>query len=72
MAEIVANIKVLPVKHPHLYQKLAQKATELHLLGMSYTKISKILGIDPKTAKKATEDAMSEEVPNSTEFGQSQ
>ncbi len=39
---------------------------------MPYSKIGKILGIDPKTAKKATEDAMSEEVPNSTEFGQSQ
>ncbi|HAZ10313.1 MAG TPA: hypothetical protein DCY56_04330 [Candidatus Omnitrophica bacterium] len=72
MAEILAHIKILPVKHPHLYQKLTQKATELHLLGMSYLKIGKILGIDPKTVKKATEDVMSEEVPNSTEFGQSQ
>jgi DNA-binding CsgD family transcriptional regulator len=53
MAEIQANIKILPVKHPHLYQKLAQKAMELHLLGMSYSKIGKILGIDPKTVKKA-------------------
>ena len=26
---------------------------ELHLLGMSYSKIGKILGIDPKTVKKA-------------------
>jgi len=47
------RVKILPVKHPHLYQKLAQKATELHLLGMSYKKIGKILGIDPKTVKKA-------------------
>jgi len=54
MAEILAHIKILPVKHPHLYQKLAQKATELHLLGMPYSKIGKILGIDPKTVKKAT------------------
>ena len=52
-AEIRAHIKILPVKHPHLYQKLAQKATELHLLGMSYKKIGKILNIDPKTVKKA-------------------
>ncbi|PJC45796.1 MAG: hypothetical protein CO036_06245, partial [Candidatus Omnitrophica bacterium CG_4_9_14_0_2_um_filter_43_12] len=52
-AEILANIKILPVKHPHLYQKLAQKAMELHLLGMPYSKIGKILGIDPKTAAKA-------------------
>ena len=60
MAEIPAHIKILPVKHPHLYQKLSQKAMELHLLGMSYSKIGKILGIDPKTVKKATEDAMFE------------
>ena len=54
MAEIPAHIKILPpVKHPYLYQKLSQKATELHLLGMSYKKIGKILGIDPKTVKKA-------------------
>ena len=53
IAEIRANIKILPAKHPHLYQKSAQKATELHLLGMSYKKIGKILGIDPKTAIKA-------------------
>ncbi|OIO33832.1 MAG: hypothetical protein AUJ70_02470 [Candidatus Omnitrophica bacterium CG1_02_40_15] len=53
-AEIQAHIKILPVKHPHLYQKLAQKAIELHLLGLSYAKIGKILGIDPKTVKKAT------------------
>ena len=52
-AEILAHIKILPVKHPHLYQKLSQKATELHLLGMPYSKIGKILGIDPKTAIKA-------------------
>ena len=52
-AEIRAHIKVLPAKHPYLYQKLAQKATELHLLGLSYTKIAKILGIDHKTVAKA-------------------
>lgn len=52
-AEIHAHIKVLPANRPYLYQKLTQKATELHLLGMSYIKISKILGVDPKTIKKA-------------------
>ena len=52
-AEIQAHIKILPVKHPYLYQKLAQKATKLHLLGMSYTKIGKILGITHTTAAKA-------------------
>ena len=54
-AEITAHIKIVPAKQPYLYQKLAQKATELHLLGMSYIKISKILGIDPKTVEKACE-----------------
>lgn len=53
IAEIHAHIKILPVECPHIYQKLAQKATELHLLGMSDTDIGKSLGIDPKTAKKA-------------------
>ena len=43
------------MKYPYLYQKLTQKATELHLLGMSYTKIGKALGVDPKTAQKAIE-----------------
>jgi hypothetical protein len=52
-AEISAHIKILPVQYPHLYQKLAQKATELRLLGMSYTKIGKVLEVDMKTVKKA-------------------
>jgi len=54
-SEIQAHIKVLPAKLPYLYQKLNEKATKLHLLGMSYTKIGKILNIDHKTAKKAIE-----------------
>ncbi len=38
-AEIQAHIKILPVKHPYLYQKSAQKATELRLkVGAYYTK----------------------------------
>ena len=48
-AEIHAHIKILPAQQPHLYQKLAQEAIKLRLLGMSYTKIGEILGIDPKT-----------------------
>ena len=52
-AEIQAHIKILPAKLPYLYQKVAKKAIELHLLGLSYIKIGKILNIDPKTAKKA-------------------
>ena len=52
-SEIHARIRILPTKQVYLYQKLAQKATELRLLGLSYTKIGKILGIDHKTAIKA-------------------
>ena len=52
-AELQAHIKILSVKHPYLYQKLAKKATQLRLLGMSYTKIGKTLGIDHKTVAKA-------------------
>jgi len=51
--KIFAHIKIQPVQYPHLYQKLAQKATELHLLGMSYTKIGEVLGVDTKTAQRA-------------------
>jgi len=52
-SEIKVSIKILPAKRPYLYQKLAQKATELHLLGMSFNKIGKVLGVDFKTAAKA-------------------
>jgi len=54
-AEITAHIKILPAQHLPLYQKLAQKATKLRLLGMSYPQIAKSLNINEKTAKKACE-----------------
>jgi len=60
-AEISAHIRILPAKHPYLYQKLAQKATELHLLGMSFNQIAKALHIDPKTAKKACRESKRKE-----------
>jgi len=37
----------------YLYQKIAQKATELRLLGMSYLEIAKSLNISKNTAVKA-------------------
>ena len=52
-AGIPVHIKILSVQQSYLYQKLAQKATELHLLGMSYNKIGKILGTSHKTIIKA-------------------
>jgi hypothetical protein len=52
-AEISARIKILPVQRIPLYQKLAQKATKLRLLGMPYEQIAKSLDINAKTATKA-------------------
>ena len=53
-AEITARIKIEPVQPLYLYQKLAQKATKLRLLGMSYPQIAKALNISIKTAKRAS------------------
>jgi len=53
ISQIHCHIKILPAKLPYLYQNLSQKAYQLYLLGFSYIKIGKVLGIDPKTAKKA-------------------
>ncbi len=51
--EIHAHIKILPAKQPYLYQKIAQKAIQLRLLGMTYPQIAKALNISKKTVKKA-------------------
>ena len=53
IAEIPAHIKIQPVQQTYLYQKLAQKANELYLLGMTYKQIAKALKIGKNTAKKA-------------------
>lgn len=52
-AEIPVQIKILPVQQPPLYQKFAQKAIELHLLGMTYKEIAESLNIGMKTVKRA-------------------
>jgi len=52
-AEIAVHIQILPTQHIPLYQKLAQKATELHLLGMSYKQIAKSLNVAKTTVIKA-------------------
>ncbi|GAG28623.1 unnamed protein product [marine sediment metagenome] len=52
-AEIRAQIKIYPVRHTPLYQKLAQKTKELRLLGMSYQQIAKSLNVSKKTAINA-------------------
>ena len=51
--EITAHIKILPARQPYLYQELSKKATQLHLLGMTYGEIAKSLHINKKTPIKA-------------------
>ncbi|MBW1679814.1 MAG: recombinase family protein, partial [Deltaproteobacteria bacterium] len=52
-AEIMAQIKICPVRRVYLYQKYSQKAKELRLLGMSYQQISKSLNVSRKTVINA-------------------
>jgi hypothetical protein len=52
-SEITASIKILPVVQVPLYQKIAQKATKLHLLGMGYKDIAKSLNVSKTTVINA-------------------
>ncbi|MCK5160157.1 MAG: hypothetical protein KAQ99_01160, partial [Candidatus Aureabacteria bacterium] len=52
-SEITACIKILPVEPLPLYRKLAQKTTELRLLGMTYPQIAKALNVSIKTVERA-------------------
>ena len=49
VAEIPVQIKISPVQQIPLYQKFAQKAKELHLLGITYKEIAECLNIGVKT-----------------------
>jgi len=51
-SEIEAHIKILPVRQIPLYQKHAQKATELHLLGIPQKQIAKTLNVSLKTIQR--------------------
>jgi len=51
-SEITANIIVQPLQRTPLYQKLAKKVTELHLLGMTYKAIAKSLNSAKNTVIK--------------------
>jgi DNA-binding CsgD family transcriptional regulator len=53
IAEVPAHIKIQPAQRIYLYQKLAQNASELRLLGMTYKQIAKALKIGKNTARKA-------------------
>ncbi len=50
---VTARIRILPVRQPPLYQRIAPKARQLQALGMTPPQIATALGIDPKTALKA-------------------
>jgi DNA invertase Pin-like site-specific DNA recombinase len=52
-SEITASIKILPVVQIPLYQKIAQKATKLRLLGMGYKDIAKSLNVSKTTIIRA-------------------
>jgi len=47
------HIRILPAKPLPLYQKIAQKATKLHLLGMTYQEIAKSLKVGATTVSNA-------------------
>jgi len=53
LSEIKASIVIEPAQRIPLYQTIAKKAKQLHLLGMSYQQISKSLNIDKATVRKA-------------------
>ena len=52
-AQITASIKILPVKQLSLYQRLARKATQLHLLGLSVKEIAIRLDVSKGTVENA-------------------
>ena len=52
-SEVPIKIIILPVQHIPLYQKIAQKATQLRLLVMTFEQIAKTLNVNEKTVKKA-------------------
>jgi hypothetical protein len=52
-SEINVHIRILPVQSFPLYQKIAQKATKLHLLGMTYGEIAKNLKVGKTTVSNA-------------------
>lgn len=52
-SEITVRIVIPPVRRTPLYQKLAQKAGEIRLLGMSFQAIGRSLGVCEETARRA-------------------
>ena len=52
-SEVHAKIIIQSLQRTYLYQRFAQKATELRLLGMSFEQIAKVLNITKKTARNA-------------------
>jgi len=52
-SEIKATVVIEPAKRTALYQIIAKKVKQSHLLGISYKSIAKNLNIDKATARKA-------------------
>lgn len=52
-AEISADFKICPSPLIPLYQKYAQKVAELRLLGISFQKIARSLGISARVTENA-------------------
>jgi len=53
ISEISVRIKILPIKHIPLYQKISLKAKQLHSLGMSNQQIAKSLNVGETTIIRA-------------------
>ncbi len=47
------EVSILEIKPPPVYQRIAQKAKQLHELGMNQSEIGRRLGIDRWTVGKA-------------------
>ena len=53
VSEIHAKIIIQPLERIPLYKKLVKKVQKLHLLGMSFHEIAKVLGIGKNTIRQA-------------------
>jgi len=53
LAQVFLSFPILKVNPPFTYQYLAEKANELHRLGMSMSAIARSLNVTDKTIRKA-------------------
>ena len=55
IGEITAKIPIKSIQQVPLYQRIAGKVSQLHVLGMSYKQIGQALNVSPSLARKAHE-----------------